>query len=772
MPLEEYRRKRNPKRTSEPFSGKRRAGEPRFVVQRHDARRLHYDFRLERDGVLASWAVPKGVPLARGERHLAVHVEDHPLDYGDFEGTIPAGQYGAGTVEIWDRGTYELLEEKRDGGLTVRLHGERLDGVWTLVPAKLDGDPKNWLILRKDTAATAAGDEKTGTGYRPMLATAVDTIPHGGDWVFEVKWDGFRALAVVRGGEVQLVSRNGNDLTGRFRPVARALQHAVRSPSLVIDGEVCALDDDGRPSFGALQAGTGSLVYYAFDVLELDGEPKLALPLDERRHLLQDVLATDSEVRISATFEDGDELLEAVGKQGLEGVVAKRPSSRYQPGRRSRDWLKVKTTGRQEFVIAGYTRGEGRRAQGFGSLVLGVHEAGALRWVGNVGTGFTEQEIERVLSRLRPLERRQSPFDPVPRMPKVRRDAVVWVEPELVAEVRFAEWTREGRLRAPVYLGIRDDKGAEEIRRERPALPAELKRGGRTLKLSNVGKAFWPEEGITKGDLLAYYREVAPVLVPHLRDRPFTMKRYPDGWQGKFFFQKDSPKHRPSWMRTAPFPASTREGERRTIEYAIVDDDLALLWMVNMGCIDMHAWGSRADRPDRPDWVLFDLDPSEGVGFQEAVEVALLVKQALELVGLQGFPKTSGSRGIHILVPVARRHTFSDAHAFASVIASGLARAHPGLVTTEWTKTKRRGVLVDANQNGAGKTTASVYSVRPRAGAPVSTPLRWDEVVPGLDTAQFTMDVVLDRVAREGDVFAGVLENRQSLTQALRALKG
>ncbi len=773
MPLDEYRRKRDPARTREPFTGRRRGGEPRFVVQRHDARRLHYDFRLERDGVLASWAVPKGVPLARGERHLAVHVEDHPLDYADFEGTIPAGQYGAGTVEIWDRGTYELLEQKRDGGLTVRLHGKRLDGVWTLVPAKLDGDPKNWLLLRKDEPVVDGTSEGAASrpDCRPMLATPVDAVPEGDDWLFEVKWDGYRALAVVRGGEVELVSRNGNDLTGRFAPIARALRHAARSPAMVVDGEICALDDDGRPSFGALQTGSGALVYYAFDLLELDGESTMSRPLDERRALLEGALLLDSTVRLSRAFEDGEALLDAVGEQGLEGVVAKRRSSRYQTGRRTRDWLKVKTSGRQEFVVAGYTRGEGRRAAGFGSLVLGVHEAGALRWVGNVGTGFTEDEIERVLARLRPLERRDSPFDPVPKMPRVRRGDVVWVEPSLVAEVRFAEWTHEGRLRAPVYLGLREDKGPDEVRREeRAPLETEVRKGSRTLKLSNVDKPFWPEEGITKGDLLAYYRDIAPVLVPHLRDRPFTMKRYPDGWKGKFFFQKDSPKHRPLWLRTAPFPASTREGERRTIEYAIVDDELSLLWMVNMGCIDMHAWASRADRPERPDWVMFDLDPSEGVGFAETVEVALLVRQALELVGLQGYPKTSGSRGIHVLVPIARRHTFAQAHEFASVVAAGLARAHPGLVTTEWTKTKRRGVLVDANQNGAGKTTASVYSVRPRAGAPVSTPLRWEELEPSLDPAQLTMETVLDRVARDGDLYAGVLENGQSLTQALRTL--
>ena len=764
VPLDEYKRRRDPGKTPEPFGNRRRRGAPIFVVQRHDARRLHYDFRLERGGALASWAVPKGIPLARGERHLAVHVEDHPLEYATFEGPIPAGEYGGGTVEIWDSGTYELVEEKKDGGLTVQLHGQRLEGQWTLVPAHLDGDPKNWLLLRKDGVTSAAA------GYRLMLATSVDEAPQGDDWVYEVKWDGFRALAIVRGGEVALVSRNANDLTGRFPTVARAIEHAVRTPNVVLDGEICALDAAGRPRFGALQTGSGTLVYYAFDILEVDGTPVVSRSLVDRRQALEQVVEQSADVRVSTLFEDGRALLAAVEQQGLEGIVAKRASSRYQPGKRTRDWLKVKTTGRQEFVVAGYTRGEGRRATGFGSLVLAVNESGSLRWVGNVGTGFTEAEIERVLARLRPLERRESPFPEPPKMPRVRRDAIVWVEPVVVAEVQFAEWTHEGRLRAPVYMGLRDDKAPGDVRRERAVVPAEIRKGKRVLTLSNLDKPFWPDDGISKGDLLAFYRDIAPVLVPHLRGRPFTMKRYPDGWQGKSFFQKDVPKHRPPWMHTAPFPATTREGETRTIEYAVVDDELSLLWMVKMGCIDMHAWSSRVDHPERPDWVLFDLDPSEGVGFAEAVEVAKLVKQALDLVGLTGFPKTSGSRGIHILVPVARRHTFAQAREFAAVIAGALARAHPGLVTTEWTRAKRKGVLVDANQNGPGKTTASVYSVRPRAGATVSTPLRWDELEPSLDPSRFTMDTVLDRVATHGDLYAGVLDGGQSLTQALRAL--
>jgi bifunctional non-homologous end joining protein LigD len=763
--LDEYRRRRERRKTPEPFGKTRtRQGDARFVVQRHAARRLHYDFRLERNGALASWAVPKGVPLRRGERHLAVHVEDHPLDYADFEGTIPAGQYGAGTVEIWDRGTYELVEEKRDGGLTVHLHGERLDGVWTLVPAHLDGDPKNWLLLRKD------GSSVEGAVYAPMLATRSETLPTGDGWVFEPKWDGFRAIVTIAGGEVTLTSRNGNDLTERFRDVARASERGIRAANAVLDGEICALDESGRSRFSLLQDGGGTLALVLFDLLELESEPFLERPLIERRAELVRLVRRDGSVFVSPQFEDGDALFAAAREQGLEGVVAKRLDSRYRPGRRSADWHKVKLRQTQEVVVVGYTHGQGRRAGGFGALVVAVQEVGGLRWAGNVGTGFSDDEIERLLRLLKPLVRDETALGEAPKMPRIRRSDVVWVEPRLVAEVEFAEWTREGRLRAPVYVGLREDKPASEVRRDSAPLPLVLKRGRRELRLSNLDKPFWPEDGITKGDLIGYYRDVAEVLVPHLRARPFTMKRYPDGWQGKSFFQKQAPSHMPSWIPRAPFPASTREGEKKVIDYALVNDELALLWMANMGCIDLHTWASRAGRPEKPDWVMFDLDPSEGVGFEEVIEVARLVKQTLDVLELESFPKTSGSRGIHVLVPIARRHSYAAVREFAGIVAGALARAHPGLATTEWVKEKRRGVLVDANQNGPGKTNASVYSVRPKAGAPVSTPLRWEEVVSGLDPSSFTMDAVLDRVAGQGDLFKGALGGGQSLTAALRSL--
>jgi bifunctional non-homologous end joining protein LigD len=760
--LGDYRRKRDPARTPEPFGGDGSSGAPVFVIQRHDARRLHYDLRLERDGALASWAVPKGLPLEAGERHLAVHVEDHPLDYGSFEGVIPAGQYGAGTVEIWDRGTYELLEEKRNGGLTVHLHGERVDGVWTLVPARLDGDERNWLLLRKDAAEAAAPVPE----LRPQLATLTEHLPTGAGWLYEPKWDGYRALVALRGGVATLTSRNGKDLSERFRDVARAVVHAVRTPSAVLDGEVCALDESGTARFESLQSGSGRLVLMVFDLLVLDGEPVYLRPLEERRRLLEDVLDPASDtVRLSPAFEDGPALLEAASAQGLEGVVAKRADAPYRPGRRTPEWQKLKLRQEDDFPIVGFTRGTGRRAK-LGALVLGRREADGLHWAGNVGSGIGDGDVESLLAVLRPLSRPTSPLVATPRMPRVRAADVTWVEPTLAAEVTFAERTREGRLRAPVFLGIRDD-----VPVERPPIAEEIRKGRRTLRLSNLDKPFWPDEGITKGELLAYYRDVSKALVPHLRKRPFTMKRYPDGWQGKSFFQKQAPSHIPDWIETAAFPASTREGEKKVIDYALVDDELALLWMVNMGCIDMHTWASRADRPERPDWVMFDLDPSEGATFEDVVEVALLVRETLDVLGLESVPKTSGSRGIHVLVPIARRHAFDEVREFAGIVAGALARAHPGLVTTEWTRAKRRGVLVDANQNGPGKTTASVYSVRPRAGAPVSTPLRWDEVVSGLDIQSFTMDVVLERVRKDGDLFARVLDGGQSLGAALRAVR-
>ena len=553
-----------------------------------------------------------------------------------------------------------------------------------------------------------------------MLATLDTRIPSGDDWTHEVKFDGFRALAYLRGGECKLVSRNGNDLNGRFPEVAKAIVKAVKSPNAVVDGEICRLDPSGKSSFSELQQGSGPLVYYAFDLLELDGVPRVQLPLHERKELLRGLLDRRvTAVGFSDDFDDGAALFEVAKERGLEGVISKRKASAYQQGKRSRDWLKVKTENNEEFVVAGYTRGSGRRADTFGSLVLAVNEGTELRYVGNVGTGFDDAEIAKLLKLLGPLHRDSSPFAVVPKLPKVRKGDVQWVEPQLVAQVRFGEWTHDRHLRHPSYLGIREDKSAAEVTEERP-ISDTIRKGKRELRLSNLDKLFWPAEGITKGDLLAYYQAVAPVLVPHLKGRPFTMRRYPDGADGKAFFQKDAPSHMPDWIPRFRALVSTREksGAKKWIEFPVVDDELALLWMVNMGCIDMNSWYSRIDRPDRPDFVLFDLDPTPEVPWSQTVEVALILKELLDALGLESFPKTSGGKGFHVLVPLDRRSTYEDTRRFAEHVAGAIARLHPKLATTEWAKARRRGVLIDANQNGEGKTIASAYSVRPRPNAP------------------------------------------------------
>ena len=767
MPLSDYRRKRDPTRTPEPFGAGVAGPRPVFVVQRHDARRLHYDFRLERNGALASWAVPKGVPLEPGARALAVHVEDHPLEYATFHGEIPSGNYGAGNVDIYDHGTWELLEEKPNGQLTFALHGERLHGRWTLVPAHLDGKEENWLLIKGHDE----GEEAVQGTYAPMLASLAETVPHGDGWTYEVKFDGWRAVAYLRGSDCTLRSRNENDLTERFAEVARAVVKAVKSPNAVLDGEITRVDPSGRTSFSELQQGVGPLVYYVFDLLELDGVPLVDRPLTERKRLLRDLLDKRvTTVAYSESFDDGDALFHVAQERGLEGVIAKRADSTYKAGRRTRDWLKIKTELNDEFVVAGYTRGEGRRANTFGALVLAVNDGGAWRYVGNVGTGFDEAEIAKLLKLLRPLHRDSSPFAETPKMPRVRKGDVQWVEPRLVVQVRYGEWTHDRRLRHPAYLGLREDKAAAEVRAPQP-VESTVREGGRELKLSNLDKPFWPDEGITKGDLLAYYREVAPVLVPHLRDRPFTMRRYPDGAYGKAFFQKDAPSHMPGWIPTFRAEVSPRNGgAKRLVSFPVVNDELAVMWMVNMGCIDMNPWQSRVDRPDRPDTVLFDLDPTPDVPWEQTIEVALVLKQLLDALELVSFPKTSGGKGFHVLVPLDRRSTYDDTRRFAEVVAGAIVRTHPKLATTQWSKARRRGVLIDANQNGEGKTIASVYSVRPHPKAPVSTPLRWDEVESVSDPAAYTMPAVLERVRRHGDLHAGVLSTRQSLSKALKKL--
>ena len=568
---------------------------------------------------------------------------------------------------------------------------------------------------------------------RPMLAGTAERLPAGEGWTFELKLDGYRIVAEVADGQVQLWSRGGHDYAERFPSVAQALADAVGAPC-ALDGEVCALDAEGRPSFQGLQSGAGRLAFFAFDLLELDGRPVTSRPLEERRRLLAETIRETDEVRLSRVYTDGPGLLELARERSLEGVMAKRNGSRYRPGRRSPEWLKLKLRERGTFLICGYLAGSGSRGA-LGSLVLGERTAGGLHWVGEAGSGLTGAECDRLLKRLAPLHRER------PTLERTPRGHVTWVEPRLRCQVEFANRTADGRLRAPVYIGLAEPAG----RAARAAPEPEL---------SNLDKLYFPEDGITKGGLIAYYRAVAPAVVEHLRGRPFTMVRMPDGIHGKRFFQKDAPSHTPAWVRT-----SAQEG----IRYVLVENEATLAWVVNMGCIDLNAWSARADRPGRPDWAMFDLDPAEGTSFAQVVEAARLLRQALHGLDLEGYPKTSGSKGMHVLVPVERRYEQDEVRTFASVVARALARTAPELITEAWKRSERHGVLVDVNQNGFGRTTAAVYSVRPRPGAPVSTPLSWDEVTPGLDPAAFTMREAERRLRKLGDVFSPVLSHRQRL---------
>jgi bifunctional non-homologous end joining protein LigD len=594
-----------------------------------------------------------------------------------------------------------------------------------------------------------------------MLAQPGQTLPRGEEWVYEVKWDGVRVAAQIAGGEAHLWSRGGHDVSDRYRAIAGALAETVGDREAVIDGELCAVDEAGRASFSLLQQGEGALVFYAFDLLALDGASLCDERADERHDALEELIGdAEDPVRLSRWFPDGDALLEVAREHGLEGVVAKRRASTYTAGKRTTSWVKVKISQEETFAIVGWTRGQGRR-ESLGALVLGQETDEGLIWAGNVGTGLNDAELDRLCEALAPLARTTSPLDVVPKMPRVRRGDLHWVDPVLHCEVSYLERTHEGRLRAPVYGGL-VDVGPEPL--PRPA--AQVESGGHTLLLKNLDKVWWQEEGVTKGDVVEHYRDLMDVVLPHLHDRAFTMLRFPDGVGGKQFFQKDAPSHTPDWVKIAPLPAGDR-----TIRFPVLNDDLSLLWAIGMGCIDLNVVLSRIDRPERPDTVMFDLDPAPPASFEEARQVALLIKDVLDSLGLRAYPRTSGSyRGLHLIVPIVRRHTFDETRQLVALVAGLLAAQHPDLITTRWSKRERHGVLIDANQNGYGRTTAWAYSVRPKPGALVATPVTWEELAEPLDPAAFTMDVVHQRVARLGDLHRPVLEDGQSITRALKHL--
>ena len=881
--LAEYRRKRDPRATPEPFGGPSAGGGSRFVVHKHSARRLHYDLRLQIDGVLKSWAVPKGPSVRAHEKRLAVHVEDHPLEYGSFEGVIPEGNYGAGPSIVWDAGRFELVkpeparEQIERGKLEFELFGFKLRGRWTL--ARMSGKDKDWLLLKKADAyagevepterfpasvlsgltveelrdgvqrieslrrrLTELGAPRADIalgGELVMLATLVETPPTQPDWFFEIKHDGVRVLASRADDKVELRGRSGQVFTTKYPEVVDALR-ALPLTRFLLDGEIVALDDEGRSSFQRLQERMGltrladveraraevPVGMVAFDALGLDGRDLRRLPLETRKECLRLLVPARGVIAYGDHVEGhGAEFLDAAREQRLEGVIAKKRGSPYL-ARRSRDWLKIKCQLEQEFVIGGYTVPQGTRAH-FGALHLGLYERGELVYVSKVGTGFDDKTLVLLSEKLRPLARATSPF--AKGTPAGRGHH--WVEPRLVCRVRFTEWTRDGGIRQPSFLGLLDDKRPEDCvrsplsapeaggagaaggvpgprgaralprgggapfgrassddgSRERvpSTMPAESRgqplrgaRGGeeprgagvgeRTVNVTNPRKVFWPEEGYTKSDLIEYYDAVAPWLLPYLEDRPLVLTRYPDGIKGKSFFQKDAPEWIPSWVQTARIHA---HDVGRDIDYFIVNDRESLRYVVNLGTIPLHLWSARLSGLDHPDWLVLDLDP-KGAPFTDVVKVARALHKILDELELPSYVKTSGATGLHILLPLGARYDHEIVRTFARLLAVMGVEAEPAISTIARPLHSRGGkVYIDFGQNGRGQTIVAPFSARPLPGAPVSCPLRWDEVNARLDPSRFTIKTAPPRFAQQGDPLAPVLAGHVDVAAALRKLE-
>jgi bifunctional non-homologous end joining protein LigD len=903
VPLKDYHRKRDFTKTPEP-AGDARSGEApgqtssrggRYVVQRHRATRLHYDFRLEIDGVLVSWAVPKGPTLDSTQRRMAVHVEDHPIEYFDFEGVIPAKQYGAGDVIVWDWGTWEgeapTLEGRKaiEGGeLKFVLRGEKLRGRFTIVRTggrrgadtgrPFEDDSEQWLLIHKRGPESTEGwdaedfpksvksgrtndevkDNKDAiwisqapvgeaevdlTGAReaampahiePMLATLASSAFDDPDWLFEVKWDGFRVQAVVREGAVRLYTRSLKDAETYF---GRLLSPPswIDAREAIVDGEMVALDENGAPDFSLLQeriselrAGgkrtSGPLVYQAFDLLHLDGRSLLGVPLESRKRLLKLVLREHPRVRFASHVEASGLAFHAAAQQrGLEGIVAKLRSSRYEPGRRSSAWLKIKIRPEQELVVGGWTPGEGN-ARDLGALAVGVYEDGALRFSGKVGSGFTGVTRKRLLARLAPLVAERAPFDPPPERKGELRN-VTWVRPELVIRAELGGWSRDGMVRQTSFKGIEEGRDPATVTRERavdtgtaveaaeasaveppaqggPPMPKrravaddqhefpwtathdELaaldtlgkegvwRVGGQDLKLTNLDKELFPpldgsaEAQITKRELIRYFARIAPAMLPHLAERPINMQRFPNGANGPSFWQKDLPESTPGWLRKWLETGVEEREDRKPNTHLVADRVAALCWLGNQAAFEIHAWTARIDDPWRPTFALVDIDPGDKTTWEETVTLARLYRTAFEHLGVRGYPKLTGKRGIQAWIPVVPgRYTYADTSAWVEKVSRAVGAMVPDLVSWEWAKAGRKGrARLDYTQNASIKTLVAPYAVRPAAGAPVSAPISWDELDdPDLRPNRWTIRNVVERVAEVGDLFAGAQTDAQEL---------
>jgi len=813
--LARYRARRDFGATPEPTGEALPAGAaagPRFVVQRHAARRLHYDFRLELDGVLRSWAVPKGPSLDPGERRLAVQTEDHPLDYGDFEGVIPPRQYGAGEVVVWDRGTWSTDEDDparalARGKLKFRLHGTRLGGAWTLVRmGRGAADGHDWLLVKDRDAAAREGEAGEITrlapgsvkgaapaapprrashaaqpatlpaSLAPQLATLVEAPPPGTGWVYEIKYDGYRILARVAGREVRLVTRNGHDWSARLGHLVHAIAALAPGDSW-LDGEIVVAGEHGLPDFQALQnafdaGSTAAIVYWLFDAPWLGGQDLRALPLIERKRRLAAVLAGGAAaLRLSEHFAgDPTAALAQACRLGLEGLIGKAREAPYVSGRR-RHWVKLKCRPRQEFVIGGYSAPGGSR-HGFGALLVGLYDAaGALHYAGRVGSGFDAAALARLAPRLAALECERAPFAKAPRAAGVH-----WVRPELVAEVAFAGWTRDGLLRQASFGGLREDKPARAVHAETPVATRDDKRPAAGpvqvagIVISHPERVVWPDRGFTKADLARYYAQVGEWLLPHLANRPLSLLRCPDGSAAECFFQRHMGAERPAGVESFVWESSSAR-HRNYLYLATLE---AVVGMVQRGVIEFHTWGATLPRADRPDRMTLDLDPASDLPWETVVEGARLVRAMLDELGLESFLKTTGGKGLHLVVPLVRRHSWDEVKRFSHALADHMARVLPERFTAGVAKQRRVGrIFIDYLRNDAGASAVAAYAARARPGAPVSTPLAWDELTPQLRPADFTIATLPARLdALASDPWAGYAATRQTLTKAIWAALG
>ena len=811
MGLGDYFRKRDFKRTPEP-KGRAHKSDSRlaFVVQEHHASQLHYDFRLELDGVLKSWAIPKGPSLDPHEHHLAIQTEDHPYEYRLFEGVIPEGSYGAGNVIIWDEGWYEarkgdpqkaeqtLLDELKKGHLTFILHGKKLKGEFALI--RFTPDKKSWLLVKKGDAYASKHDvtkedESVKThrkvddlggklpdlsacpkkakpwAIKPMLATLVDEPFSKDGWLFEIKWDGFRAIASKHKSDVELYSRNGLNFMEKYPPVAEAV-HGIKH-DVILDGEIAVVDGDGKAHFEWLQhwprEHQGNLQYYIFDILWLDGHDLRGLPLRERKQILKLILPKSDILRYSDDIETkGEKLFTEMQRQGLEGMVAKRADSPYRENVRGDDWLKVKTHLRQEVVIGGYTEPRGGRKY-LGSLVVGVYDKGELVYVGHSGGGIPDEQRKALRDRLAKLEVKTPPFHNVPKP----NAPVHWVKPKLVCEMSFSEWTADGSMRHPQYEGLREDKSPTAVHREQPKhkVPAAAKNpqqaGGRPFEETHLDKVFFPKYKYTKGDLFKYYESVAEYMLPYLKDRPHSLNRMPSGITGDSFYQKNN-EHLPDWV---PHADIFSESNNQDLRWMVGGDLNTLLYMVQLGCVEINPWNSRVGHLDHPDWIVIDLDP-EGVGFPGVIQVARTVHAVCQEWHIPAYPKTSGKTGIHIYIPMHAKYTYEQGKNLAHLIALEVNKREPKLTSVLRLPEKRkRKIYVDFLQNREGQTLAAPYSVRPTPQATVSMPLHWDEVKAGLEPTDFTIQNALKRIKRTGDLWQPVMGKGVDLPAVLKRIE-